>query len=219
MIFDVSHLGAAGVAHVLELATRPLLATHSSARALHDHHRNLTDDQLRGVAATGGVVCVNFFPGFLAEAEEDRTLEKLVDHIDLVASVAGIDHVGIGPDFLREVLLDVTPPCAEDLDLDDIDPLVTLPGLDGPAGLPLVTAGLVRRGHTETGIGKILGGNVHRLFRRGTGARPMTSATGTIPAAGRPAAADPAPVTGAEFEGNVKLGSMLADLEELVLCE
>ncbi|MCZ4098529.1 membrane dipeptidase [Streptomyces sp. So13.3] len=165
MLFDVSHLGAAGVAHVLELATRPLLATHSSARALSDHHRNLTDEQLRGVAATGGVVCVNFFPGFLAEAEEDRTLEKLVDHIEHVASVAGIDHVGIGPDFVREVLLDVTPPCCEDLNLDDMDPLVTLPGLDGPAGLPLVTAELFRRGHPEADIGKILGGNVHRLFR------------------------------------------------------
>src|SRR5690606_8661825 len=49
MIFDVSHLGASGVAHVLELATRPVMATHSSARALRDHHRNLTDEQLRGV--------------------------------------------------------------------------------------------------------------------------------------------------------------------------
>ncbi|MFG1862830.1 dipeptidase [Microbispora bryophytorum] len=68
MIFDVSHLGARGVEHVLELATRPVMATHSSARALRDHHRNLTDDQIRGVAATGGVVCVNFFPGWTGHA-------------------------------------------------------------------------------------------------------------------------------------------------------
>lgn len=52
MIFDVSHLSAAGVEHVLELATRPVMATHSSARALRDHHRNLTDDQLRASRTT-----------------------------------------------------------------------------------------------------------------------------------------------------------------------
>ena len=72
IVFDISHLGASGVAHVLELATRPVIATHSSARALRDHHRNLTDEQLRGVAATGGVVCVNFFAGFLSERSRRR---------------------------------------------------------------------------------------------------------------------------------------------------
>jgi membrane dipeptidase len=54
IVFDVSHLGAAGVEHVIELATRPVIASHSAARALRDHHRNLTDEQLRGIAATGG---------------------------------------------------------------------------------------------------------------------------------------------------------------------
>ncbi|MFB9768210.1 dipeptidase, partial [Nocardioides kongjuensis] len=111
MMFDVSHLGASGVEHVLELATRPIIATHSSARALRDHHRNLTDQQLRGIAATGGVVCVNFLGSFLHP--EEYTLEKLLDHIEHIAAVVGVEHVGLGPDFMEEVIADTTPPCCE----------------------------------------------------------------------------------------------------------
>ncbi|MEU8318170.1 membrane dipeptidase [Nonomuraea sp. NPDC048881] len=164
MVFDVSHLGASGVAHVLELATKPVMATHSAARALRDHHRNLTDDQLRAVAATGGVVCVNFFAPFLAERKEDMTLDRLLDHIEHVAQVAGIDHVGLGPDFIREVMDDLTPPCCEDLEPDDLDSKASIPGLEGPVGLPMVTEGLLARGLPEKDVAKIIGGNVHRFL-------------------------------------------------------
>ncbi|WP_433360397.1 dipeptidase [Streptosporangium sp. CA-115845] len=165
MIFDISHLGASGVGHVLELARRPVMATHSSARALRDHHRNLTDDQIRAVAATGGVVCVNFVPSFLAADPAEFTVDRLVDHIEHIAQVGGIDHVGLGPDFVREVLTDVTPPCCEDLGYGEIDPLAVLPGLSGPSGLPLVTDALLKHGFADEEIVKILGGNVLRLFR------------------------------------------------------
>ncbi|WP_433258924.1 dipeptidase [Streptosporangium sp. CA-135522] len=166
MIFDVSHLGASGVEHVLELATRPVMATHSSARALRDHHRNLTDDQIRAIAATGGVVCVNFLAAFLSADPAEYTVDRLVDHIEHIVSVGGIDHVGLGPDFVHEVLTELTPPCCEDLGYGgEIDPLAYLPGLDGPRGLPLVTEALVGRGVPENDIVKILGDNVLRLFR------------------------------------------------------
>ncbi|MCS0603461.1 dipeptidase [Streptomyces sp. LP11] len=167
MLFDISHLGAAGVAHVLELATRPLLATHSCARALRDHHRNLTDEQIRGVAGTGGVVCVNFVPDFLTDTQEKVGVELIVDHIEHIVSVAGIDHVGLGSDFVQEIMADLTPPCCETL--DDEDPLFTFPGLAGPAGLPLVTDALLDRGLPETDILKILGGNLRRLLSRSMG--------------------------------------------------
>ncbi|MFJ9776908.1 dipeptidase [Kitasatospora sp. NPDC101157] len=162
MLFDISHLGASGVAHVLELATRPLIATHSCARALRDHHRNLTDDQIRGVAATGGVVCVNFVPDFLTDRQEEVSPDRIVDHIEHVAAIAGIDHVGLGADFVREVMTDVTPPCCESL--DDEDPMFDFPGLEGPAGMPLVTEALVARGMPEQDILKVLGGNLRRLM-------------------------------------------------------
>ncbi|WP_030567507.1 dipeptidase [Streptomyces aureocirculatus] len=162
MLFDISRLGAGGVSHVLELATRPLLATYSCARALRDHHRNLTDDQIRGVAATGGVVCVNFVPDFLTDDEAKVSVDLVVDHIAHVISVAGVDHVGIGADFLREVVADITPPCCENV--DDEDPLFDFPGLAGPADMPLVTESLVRRGLPEEDILKVLGGNTRRLM-------------------------------------------------------
>ena len=163
MLFDVSHLGAAGVEHVLELATRPVIATHSSARALRDHHRNLTDAQLKGIATGGGVICVNFFAGFLDEAE--HTVERLVDHILHVAEVAGIDHVGIGPDFIAEVEHDLWPAWCDDYTVEGIDIRSSVPGLEGPRGLPLVTAALVQRGLDADAVGKVLGGNVVRLMR------------------------------------------------------
>ncbi|GAA3082345.1 dipeptidase [Streptosporangium carneum] len=165
MIFDVSHLSASGVGHVLELATRPVMATHSSARALRDHHRNLTDDQIRAVAATGGVVCVNFLPAFLSEDPAEYTVDRLVDHIEHVVSVGGIDHVGLGPDFIREVMHDVTPPCCEAFDFSGLDVMATIPGLSGPAGLSSVTDALLKHGFADEEIVKILGDNVLRLFR------------------------------------------------------
>ncbi|MEV6582339.1 membrane dipeptidase [Streptomyces sp. NPDC051582] len=162
MLFDISHLGASGVSHVLELATRPLIATHSCARALRDHHRNLTDEQIRGVAATGGVVCVNFVPDFLTDDQAKVSTDRVVDHIEHIVSVAGIDHVGLGSDFVREVMHDVTPPCCESL--DDEDPMFDFPGLESPVGMPLVTEALLRRGLPEADILKILGGNVRQLM-------------------------------------------------------
>lgn len=161
MIFDVSHLGAAGVAHVLELATRPVVATHSSARAIRDHHRNLTDEQLKGVAQTGGVVCVNFYAPFLHET--DHTVDKLLDHIEHIAGVVGVAHVGLGPDFVKEVLADVTPPGCERASGAGV-PEGYIPELEGPAGLPLVTQALMDRGWPEPDIRAVLGENVRALF-------------------------------------------------------
>ncbi|MFD7502968.1 dipeptidase [Streptomyces sp. NPDC059850] len=165
ILFDVSHLSASGVAHVLELASRPVLATHSSARALLDHHRNLTDDQIRGIVATGGMVCVNFLGEFLATDPDERTVDRLADHIAHIAEVAGPDRVGLGPDFIKEVSADVSPPCCEDLEYAEL----VVPGLEGPRGLPLVTEALIDRGFSEAAVHQILGGNVLDLFRKELG--------------------------------------------------
>ncbi|MFF1710209.1 dipeptidase [Streptomyces sp. NPDC058268] len=171
MMFDISHLGAAGVDHVLELASRPVIATHSAARALRDHHRNLTDDQVRATAANGGVICVNLFAPFLHES--DYTLDRLVDHIEHLVDVAGLEHVGLGPDFVQEVMADTTPPCCAHPVVEGVRTDQFLPGLEGPAGLPLVTEALLRRGWADGDIARVLGGNVLRLFRDGLG-RPAS---------------------------------------------
>ena len=173
MLLDVSHLGAGGVEHVLELATRPVIATHSSARALLDHHRNLTDAQLRGIAATGGVVCVNFYAPFLDRGEP--RIDRLVDHIEHIARVVGVERVGLGSDFVREVLEDTTPPCCDRAAPADFDAGEYLPGLEGPAGLPLLTEALLRRGWEERDVLGVLGGNVVRLFRAALGIPGVTT--------------------------------------------
>lgn len=163
MLVDISHLSAAGTDHVLSLATRPVIASHSSAHALTPHHRNLTDERLKGIAALGGVVGVNFFYGFIDP--DDPTVARLVDHVEHIASVAGVDHVGLGPDFVKEVYEQLTPPALSVSDVEGLDGTRVIPGLDGPAGLPLVTAELVRRGWHEADIRKVLGENWLRVFR------------------------------------------------------
>lgn len=164
MLLDVSHLGAEGVAHVLEIANRPVLASHSCARALRDHHRNLTDEQLRGIANTGGVICVNFLAAFVHDS--DPSMERLVDHFEHMVGVAGPEHVGIGPDFVWQVFSELTPRWCDDLSVEGLDPLAHVAGLRGPSGLPLVTAALLRRGFDEATVTGVLGGNLMRLFRQ-----------------------------------------------------
>jgi membrane dipeptidase len=165
VLIDVSHVGRRGVEHILELATKPVVASHSSAFAVREHHRNLTDEQLRGIAATGGVVCVNFFAGFLT-AEPQPTVEHLADHIEYVVSVAGEDHVGLGSDFVDEVFGEKIPACDLPLVIEGLDTAVLVPGLEGPAGMPLVTEALQKRGVPEAVIRKILGTNLVRVLHR-----------------------------------------------------
>ncbi|TCO30125.1 membrane dipeptidase [Kribbella steppae] len=165
VLVDVSHVGRAGVEHILELATKPVVASHSSAFALREHHRNLTDEQVRGIAATGGVVCVNFFAGFLTEAEKP-TVDHLADHIEHLVDVAGEDHVGLGSDFVAEVFAEKIPACDRPLIIQGLDAELFVPGLGGPAGMPLVTEALLRRGLPEATIRKVLGTNLIRVLSK-----------------------------------------------------
>ncbi|MEV0286597.1 dipeptidase [Kribbella sp. NPDC050820] len=165
VLIDVSHVGRGGVEHILELATKPVVASHSSAFALREHHRNLTDEQLRAIAATGGVVCINFFAGFLTDAEKP-TVDHLADHIEYVVDVAGEDHVGLGSDFVAEVFAEKIPACDRPVVIQGLDAEVYVPGLEGPAGMPLVTDALLRRGMPEDTIRKVLGANLIRVLSK-----------------------------------------------------
>ena len=164
LLLDVSHLGAIGVDHVLEIARRPVIATHSSAYELRGHHRNLTDERLKGIAAGTGVVNVNLFAGFLDDDPDKATVARAVDHIEHVASIAGVGAVGLGPDFLDQVFAELYPGVTS-LMIEGIDAKRYVPGLEGPRGLPLVTEELVRRGWSDDDVRAVLGGNDLRLFR------------------------------------------------------
>jgi membrane dipeptidase len=161
VLLDVSHLGRAGVAHTLELARRPILASHSCARALHDHHRNLDDEQVSAIAAGGGMVCVNFVGPYLGAGV--ITLDTVVDHLEHLASVAGIDAVGLGADFEQEIIAEKVPLCDQPVRIDGVE-LAWAPGLDTPAGYPLLANRLVDRGWPADAVGKVLGGNLVRFL-------------------------------------------------------
>ena len=197
MMVDVSHVADATFRKVLDVSRAPIIASHSSARALCKAGRNLTDKMLRAIAnsggpgSKGGVVQMNFYAAFLSQQYRDAqkalepeamreiealklkaktegrepthneiesihreiacgiprpALSVLIDHIDHVAKVAGIDHVGLGSDF------------------DGV--AGRLPeGIDSPADLPKITAALMARGYSAEDCRKILGGNLLRVFR------------------------------------------------------
>jgi membrane dipeptidase len=163
ILFDISHLAAPSIDHALELATRTLVASHSSARALCDHHRNLSDEHLRAIAATGGVIGINVLPTFIDA--ENPTLDRVIDHIEHVAEVAGFDHVGLGPDFIKLWVDENYPQYEKFLALDGIDMKGSVPGLAHTTDLPNVTAKLLERGWPEENVRKVLGENWLRVFR------------------------------------------------------
>ena len=98
MMVDLSHAAESSFYQAIEASRTPIVCSHSSARALCDHPRNLTDDQLRALAASGGVAQVCLYDGFLRK-EGGATIDDAVRHIVHMVKVAGIDHVGLGPDF------------------------------------------------------------------------------------------------------------------------
>jgi microsomal dipeptidase-like Zn-dependent dipeptidase/gamma-glutamyl-gamma-aminobutyrate hydrolase PuuD len=144
IIVDVSHVGEKSFHDVLEESRYPVIASHSSARALRDHPRNLTDRQLKALAANGGVVQVCLYNHFLGKGGK-ATIHDAVRHIDHVVRVAGIDHVGIGTDF----------------DGDDVQ---QLPGCRGANELINLTVELLRRGYTPADLEKLWGGNLLRVM-------------------------------------------------------
>jgi membrane dipeptidase len=191
MMVDISHVADKTFWDAIATSKAPVIASHSSARALCNAPRNMTDDMLKAVAKNGGVVDVNFFSGFLDQnywnaaqaqrkeqdaatqayldklkvegklvsfADEDRItrewmakiprppFQALIDHIDHIAKVAGVDHVGLGSDF--DGVSGSTPE-----------------GMDSAADLPKITQALLDRGYSAEDIHKILGGNVIRVFR------------------------------------------------------
>jgi membrane dipeptidase len=163
ILLDVSHLAAPSVDHVLELATRTVVASHSCSRALRDHHRNLSDEHLRAIAATGGVIGMNVLPTFVHETEP--TIDRVVDHLEHMVEVAGIDHVGLGPDFLRELMDAVYPQYEQFFRFGGVDLKAVIPGLARERDLPNLTERMLERGWAEADVRQVLGENWLRVFR------------------------------------------------------
>ena len=143
MLVDVTHLVEAGFRDALDTTRAPVIVTHGNARALRDTVRYLSDEQIRGVAATGGVICPSPMP--LGPGAETANLAMLLDHIDYLVTVVGARHVGFGTDFL---------------DQNEARP----EGIGDVSETPRIVAGLRERGHDDSAIDGIMGGNFLRLF-------------------------------------------------------
>lgn len=143
MMVDVSHMAEETFWDVIETSTAPIIASHSGVYCIKKHPRNLTDQQLKSLAAKGGVIQIVFFPGFLSDGE--ASISTIVDHIDYVVELVGVDYVGLGSDF---------------------------DGARMPKDLPdasyvyRITEELVIRGYSASEIEGILGKNSLRLLKK-----------------------------------------------------
>jgi membrane dipeptidase len=163
-LVDLAHVHEASFDAALEACTAPAIVSHGACRALRDHHRNVTDDQLRALARKGGVVGVIFFPWFLGR-NPFASLESVADHIEHIAKTVGVEHVALGSDW---------------------DGFVWMPRhLPDAAALPRLTVELLRRFGDEQAVRGILGGNFLRCWRAALAA--SGSAQAAVPSA--PAAA------------------------------
>jgi membrane dipeptidase len=153
VLLDVAHLAPEGFRDLMdELAglddPPPVVSTHTGCRALTDHPRNLADDQLRELAATGGLVGVTLYAGHLALPGRETSLANVLEHLEHAASVCGADHVAIGAD------------------LDGFDPPGMPGGVNTPACYRLIEEGLLGRGWSLEDVAKAMGGNALRVLRR-----------------------------------------------------
>jgi membrane dipeptidase len=144
MLVDLSHTSQETMNDALDVAEAPVIWSHAAARGVRDHPRNVPDQVIRRLPDNGGVVMVTFVPSFLS-ASDEATIADAADHIDHVANLAGIDHVGIGSDFDG---IDSTP-----VGLEDVSTFLGL------------FAELSRRGWTEDDLARLAGENVLRVMR------------------------------------------------------
>ena len=143
ILVDMSHAGEKSFYDALDISTKPIVCSHSSCRALCDHPRNLTDDQLRALAAKGGVAQTTIYHGFLRR-DSQATILDVMTHLEHAIQVVGIDHVGLGTDF---------------------DGDGGVPGLASSSELINFTRQLLARRYSEADIQKIWGGNFLRVMQ------------------------------------------------------
>ena len=165
VVVDLAHASERTFWDVLEHPDRPaVVVSHAACRALHDHPRNLDDEQLRGLADRGGILGLMLHPLVLGTGVV--TIDGAIDHLDHAVKAMGVEHVGLGGDFTRQVVraLGYVGPAdtllPEGMALD-----AAVEGLEGPGDYPTLTAALRRRGYEGDLLDSILGGNFLRLFR------------------------------------------------------
>jgi membrane dipeptidase len=157
MLIDVSHLNDPGFWDVVKYSKSPFVASHSNCRALCDHPRNLSDEQIKAIADSGGVIGVNACKAFLNYG----TKLDLLEHIDHLIKIGGVGVVGLGPDFA-----DYLPQHMSDTERNryPIDGIMPIQGFRSEEDIPVLVQDFENKGYSEAVIEGIMGGNFLRVF-------------------------------------------------------
>ncbi len=170
VVIDLAHSSEGTFRDVVAQAPdAPIVVSHGCCRALIDTPRATGDEQLRVLAERDGVIGIVTAPPLLNRAG-DRSIERLVDHVDHVAQLVGIEHVGLGSDFSAQLYASGAF-TAKDVGMSPDAPMWTamahpIDGLEGPAQLPALADALARRGYADADVAAVLGGNFLRVLRR-----------------------------------------------------
>ena len=171
VIVDTSHSGLTTTLDACRVSRYPVVATHTSAAAVYEHDRAKSDDELRAIADTGGVIGVYCVPAFLSPPGDASTIERVLDHVDYVSGLVGPEHLAIGTDWplalphaLQKRLLE---PLFDEIGFSSahrLDVTAALRGFRDYRDLRNITRGLVARGYADDHIRGILGENFLRVF-------------------------------------------------------
>ena len=165
MVLCCSHTGERTALEAIAASRAPVIFSHSNPRALHDHPRNIRDEAIRACAAKGGVVCVNGVGAFLGE--NDTRSDTVARNIDYVARIGGIDHVGLGLDYVfdNDELLDYLRAKPEMFGSDASALQKYACDFVAPEQIPEIAACLTSMGYASSDVAKVLGGNLLRVAR------------------------------------------------------
>jgi membrane dipeptidase len=167
IVADIAHASDQTTWDVLETSARPVIASHANARALLDHPRNLSDDMIRAIAASDGVIGATAVAGYIAE---NATIARWADHLDHLVAVAGIDHVAIGCDFYDDIeRMGATHDIPAWSPGRGLGPLA-VDEMTTWGHLPGLTAELLGRGYGETQLRQLYGENFRRVLTSVVGA-------------------------------------------------
>ncbi len=176
IVVDCSHTGYRTTMEAIEASSRPVVFSHANPKAVRESRRNITDEQMKAAAATGGLVGMVGFPSFVS-ASPRPTLDEFVDHIDYAVGLVGDDHVGLGLDYYRGQVPvvddeEATRMYEHRVAIGDWRPESYPPpphhfpdGIATPREMRNLTRRLLERGYSEQTTKKILGGNWVRVFR------------------------------------------------------
>lgn len=172
MFMDVSHTGYRSSMDIFEYSNKPVIYSHANAFGLFEHGRNIKDEQIKACVATGGMVCVNGVARFLGMPNEDEIANAMVDHIDYMADLVGIDKLGVGLDYIYPVGKDKMP---DNFDVHYWWPKEAGYGDKGLSSPQMVYAapetfigiyqGLIKRGYNDKEVNGVLGQNIYNLAK------------------------------------------------------